>query len=372
MRDITTLLDDKTTLGFFKYTRNGKLVNITPGIPLLFGYSRKEFPTIKFEDLLADSSMYLYLSLKFKQYGKLTSEKVLMRRKDNSNFWALVSLQYNEGTKSTYLIGYIEDISHAVDQENRMRHLENDYHRVKQQLDRFIYSASHDIRSPVSSILGLINIMKSDYKDEKSSRFVELLEVSVKRLDRFVYELASFAENEKREVKDSRIDFANLLDEVLERLDTHPAYQVVNIRKTVTVGTTFYSDFLRIKLILNHVIKNALDYYDTQKAKPTMLINIKSNDLNASIEILDNGIGISKIHLDKVFDLFYRASSFSKGSGMGLYLVREAVTKLNGVAEINSELGVGTSLRIVIPNSKKGIAANNKLQLKSKAAKHLA
>jgi PAS domain S-box-containing protein len=331
----------------------------------LFGYSREEFLVLTFDQLLADPFMFTHLKLKFvQQQNQLSEERILMIRKDGTNFWAHFSAKLVKEKESEWIAGFVEDITAAITMENQLKDLENDHQRTQYELDRFIYSASHDIRSPVCSILGLINIMKLDYTDSKSRKFIELLEVSAQRLDRFVVDLGSFAENSRKDIKSKQINFKEVLSEILERLKDHASFSRVTINHEINCDAIFYSDYFRMRLILNQIIKNSLDFCDLGKRTPKITVQISASQDKAIIEILDNGIGIAKTHLEKVFDLFYRATSISKGSGIGLYVTREAVIKLGGVISIHSEYGIGTSLKIELPNSHKGVVATRKWKLK--------
>lgn len=368
MNDLLNLFEDNLKVGVFRICRSGKFKTIGNSLPGLFRYSRKEFLHVTAEQLLADPFMFTHLKLKFSQHNELHNERILLMRKDSSNFWANLNVKLVNEKGKEHLAGCIEDISTVVSLENRLKDAENDYERSRYELDRFIYSASHDIRSPISSILGLINIMKLDYTDSKSKKFIELLEVSAHRLDRFVIELSSFAENSRKDIKSKPIDFKVALSEALDRLKDHPSFSLIKVNHEISNESIFYSDYFRIRLILNQIIKNAFDFCDVKKRTPLISIQIHSTQEKVIIEILDNGIGIAHTHLEKVFDLFYRASSVSKGSGIGLYVTREAIIKLGGTISINSEYGVGTSIKLELPNSNKGVVATSKWKLKNKIA----
>ncbi len=168
----------------------------------------------------------------------------------------------------------------------------------------------------------------------------------------------------REDIKSKPIDFNKVLSELVQRLSDHPSFKEVKINYEIASDSIFYSDFFRIRLIVNQIIKNSLDFCDLNKRTPLIDIQISTTQEKAIIEILDNGIGIANTHVENVFDLFYRASRLSKGSGIGLYVTREAVIKLKGIISINSEYGVGTSLKIQIPNSIKGKVATSKWKLK--------
>tara|TARA_R110002060_G_scaffold42836_8_gene54347 strand:- start:30 stop:425 length:396 start_codon:yes stop_codon:yes gene_type:complete len=112
----------------------------------------------------------------------------------------------------------------------------------------------------------------------------------------------------------------------------------------------FVSDSKRISILLNNFISNAIKYHDLNKNIPTVWVNIKTTKKEAIIEIKDNGLGIAEEQLDKIFNMFYRISSQIMGSGIGLYIVKEVLAKLNGTIEVESELGEGSMFILKIPN----------------------
>src|SRR5690606_2411321 len=93
-------------------------------------------------------------------------------------------------------------------------------------------------------------------------------------------------------------------------------------------------------------------------------INVNITPLEATFEVIDNGIGVATQHVHNVFNMFYKASERSKGAGLGLYIVKESVHQLQGKILFESEIGFGSVFRFIIPNDKKGKLLNQKLRLK--------
>jgi signal transduction histidine kinase len=237
--------------------------------------------------------------------------------------------------------------------------------KAQTELDRFIYSASHDIRSPISSIQGLINIMKIEFQDIHSTHLIDLMAVSISRLERFVLGLTTFAQNSKREVRVTEIDFERMVGVILNRLVDLPSFYKISVSSEIVEGASFFADRFRLRVALSAVIKNSFDFSDLRKANPFVSIKITTHAENAVIEILDNGVGIASTHQARVFEMFYRGSDLSTGSGIGLYTARDAVVRLGGNISLNSEYGIGTSVRIVIPNTIKGRLSVKKKSMKS-------
>lgn len=220
-----------------------------------------------------------------------------------------------------------------------------------EELNNFVYRVSHDLRAPITSVEGLINIIKLELKSKSSDLrpFISLLEDRMKNLDRFIYDILNYSRNIRTSVSIEKIEFRSIISacfEELEYLDN-----AMKIKKTIQVSPkSFFNDKMGIHEIFRNIISNAIKYAHKSKDSNTIDINIKINKKEANISIRDNGIGIARDVLPKIFDMFYRGSELSKGSGIGLYLVTQSVDKMGGKIDVKSTLGKGTEFVIQLPN----------------------
>ncbi|ADR21718.1 hypothetical protein MATR_06490 [Marivirga tractuosa] len=219
--------------------------------------------------------------------------------------------------------------------------------KVNSELDGFVYSASHDLRSPLASLLGLINLGRSD--TQNIELYLDKMEKSVKRLDDFIAEIIDFSSNERKEVVCDQLEFEPIVDNIIEELSFLDSNERVRKNINIQQSCIFQTDKRRMAIIFRNLISNALKYYDDSKENPFLKIEIRSNSKSAHIIIEDNGIGISKNEQEEVFKMFYRATERSTGSGLGLYIVLETVEKLGGVITMSSERYKGTKFDIIIP-----------------------
>ena len=125
----------------------------------------------------------------------------------------------------------------------------------------------------------------------------------------------------------------------------------------------FFGDTERLEIILDNIIRNCIHFYDINKARPFIKVNITIEMQQVMLKFIDNGIGIGQQHLDHIFDMFYKASHLSKGAGLGLFIVKETLEKLHGTIRFESEVGFGTLIMVSIPNDHKGRLINRKLEL---------
>jgi len=222
--------------------------------------------------------------------------------------------------------------------------------KANTELDRFVYSASHDLRAPLSSLLGLINISKLAGKPEELKRNLTMMEERIAHLDSFIKEIINYSRNSRLAVQAQNVNLLDLITDVIDSLRF--SEQAANITMDIQVSPNhqIVADSNRLKVVLTNLVSNSIRYADFTKSKPLIQIEASNVDNKTKIRVTDNGQGIPKEHHDKIFDMFYRASENSKGSGLGLYIVMETLTRLGGSIEATSELGSGSTFIIILPN----------------------
>lgn len=233
-----------------------------------------------------------------------------------------------------------------------MNHLLNqELSEANSVLDKFVYSCSHDLKGPLASIKGLIRLAEKSTRDDITDECLHLINESVVRMDHFLKSLESFVGNARGPIVKTSINFNESIAKVLEDHLEYVRTSKIKLKVRIKQDHQFMSDHLRIHLILEHLIQNALNFQDLKKTEKFVDIDIRVTPQNATIEICDNGEGISKENIGDIFQMFYRSSEASKGSGLGLYIVQEAVNKLHGEISVASSKGVGSNFVIKIPNN---------------------
>lgn len=210
-------------------------------------------------------------------------------------------------------------------------------------LDRFLYSTSHDLRAPIASVLGLTHVAKLEGKNSEITHYFDKIEARVKKLDEVISDILSYSKNSKRPLKIDKVDFNALLDEVISDLKFNKGASSIRLKFDHSKDNYTVCDPAQLKIILNNLLANAVKYHDLQKDDPFIEVVFKRTLNTVSITIKDNGNGIASEHLEKIFDMFYRATTDSDGSGLGLFIVKEAAKKMGGQIKVSSVPGAGST-----------------------------
>jgi signal transduction histidine kinase len=218
---------------------------------------------------------------------------------------------------------------------------------ANKELDKFVYSASHDLRAPITSLKGLVELAKEEENIEELKNYISLMDQSLMKQDQFISDIIDYSRNKRLELRNENVNLNETIEEVILQHRHIKEANEIQIHKDLSVKN-INSDPLRIKIILNNLVSNAIKYSD--KNKSTRFIQIKIFSFNAflKIEVQDNGIGIKDEYIDKVFDMFFVTNS-NLGSGLGLYITKEAVDNLNGSITVCSKFNVGTTFTVLIP-----------------------
>lgn len=223
-----------------------------------------------------------------------------------------------------------------------------------EELETFIYKSTHDMRSPIASILGLLSITETEKNDpSESQRYFGIIKQQIGHLDNILQKLIETTRIRKNEKIIQLIDFKVTIEHVINSLAFMNGFKDIKFETFVSVNQKFHSDKLLIVSIFQNIIDNAIKYRNASAKNSFIKIEVADQNGGVKIIIEDNGIGIEE-HLQKeVFKMFYRATDQSSGSGLGLYTVSHTLKKLNGQIKLSSKEKSGTTFTIYIPNEKK-------------------
>lgn len=237
--------------------------------------------------------------------------------------------------------------------KKRTKNLDNTVKKLNKtvgELDRFVYSASHDLSAPLKSILGLINILKIDPSKSQLSECLGYIENSIYKLEDVIKSLISYSRNNRLEIKIESFNLCELVNEVVSELAFMPRADSIGFIIDITKTRTISTDRQRLSVILHNLISNSIKYADFDKPEPKVMIGFKHKDEQYKIYVKDNGPGIEKHHLKKIFKMFYRGTEKSTGSGLGLFIANETSAALGGSLKVKSIMGGETEFSVLLPN----------------------
>ncbi|HCW07833.1 MAG TPA: hypothetical protein DGG95_10775 [Cytophagales bacterium] len=185
-------------------------------------------------------------------------------------------------------------------------------------------------------------------KGNNFENYLDKIEKSVTKLDGFIRDIIDFSRNARTEVEAELIDFKTLILEVFENLKYLDEKDRIKRIVKVDVQGEFYSDKKRLSVVLNNIIANAIKYSNPHAETPFIEVRVKQNSSVTEMVISDNGIGIAEEHIDNIFKMFYRGDAKSRGSGIGLYIVKETLERIQGTISVHSEYGKGSTFSIVL------------------------
>lgn len=275
-----------------------------------------------------------------------TDMKSLIDAVNKGKIYRYLTKPWEENTLRNTIINATESYNDKVFLKEKVKELE----RANEELSRFIYSASHDLRAPLTTVIGLVKLLRSDERSDFDKKIIENIDLSVKKLDDFVKKIIDYYKNERQENVIEKIDMNAIVDSILNSLGLHNS-QNITFHKNIDDTINFYSDSFRLYIIVSNLISNAVKYHNPNNPNPSIWYTFSADEQNCTIEIKDNGMGIEKEYLDRIFEMFFRTetSSLLAGSGIGLYIVKETVSKLNGSISVESEINHGTTFKVKLP-----------------------
>jgi signal transduction histidine kinase len=233
--------------------------------------------------------------------------------------------------------------------EKRLNNKNEELIKVNKELDRFVYSASHDLRSPISSVRGLISLVKLNPNSPDAKSYLDMMDTQLIGLNKFIEDIVVYSRNSRVAVKTDLIQLKKLVDEILNGLQFYPGSEKIKIHVNIPEDLTVRSDTTRVRIVLANLLSNAFKYSNPTKENAFIKIGYTKNQTHLEISIQDNGTGIDQQYLTKIFDMFFQANDNAVGSGLGLYIVKETLEKIQGDIRVQSEVGKGTEFIVTLP-----------------------
>ncbi|MEO5976107.1 MAG: PAS domain S-box protein [Chryseolinea sp.] len=326
-------------------TDEGKVSQVNNGFEEMFGYTLNDLRDRSVNDFIVPEELTnegVDLNNIIAGHKVISIETIRRHRNGKRINVILYGMPVMMDNETIGIYGVYVDITERkrVEEELNVRNTE---------LDNFVYKVSHDLRAPLSSILGLVNLAKLPGNTDNPMDYIDIIGSKVDHLDHFIGDVLSHSKNLKIDISTMQVNFKEIIEDTFSDLNYLEGAK--GIARLIKIeGIEFYSDPWRIAEILRNLISNAIKYRKLDQVTSEIGIKISVDHLRAEISFVDNGIGIDEFNLAKVFEMFYRATEQSDGSGIGLYIVKNAVEKLGGQITLSSRVDHGTRFNIILPN----------------------
>lgn len=217
------------------------------------------------------------------------------------------------------------------------------------ELDSFFYRISHDLKGPITSMMSLSYLAKLEVKDETASKFLTEFEGQATRLNTILDGLLTLTKMSFNTDSKQDIDFEKIVYDCISSYKFLDNFKAVEFKINVTEGIALNAEWALVNTIIQNLIENGIKYARTEDNSPEITIDISADKHSIFISVADNGIGMSEETQSKIFKMFFRANRTIQGTGLGLHILNRAIEKLNGDIKLESELGVGSTFTVSLP-----------------------
>jgi len=247
--------------------------------------------------------------------------------------------------------GDLDCYSTIIRDISQLKQTEGDLKYKNNELDTFVYRVSHDLRGPIASMMGLYNVVKYEINDETSLAFFEMYNKQILRLNETIVALIDLTRIKEVTNEPTEISFEEIVDGIVHSFSHISGFETTQFEKTYKLHRPYHGDKSLLTTIIQNLIENAIKYGRPEvQSLVKISIEMISDKEGLIIKVEDNGRGIKKEIQTEVFNMFFRGDDTNTmGSGLGLYILKNAVDKLDGKINLKSEANVGSSFTIGIP-----------------------
>ena len=342
-RDALIDILDQVEEGVFWVDFSGRIIKVNKAAILKTGYSQHELPGMEIFQLSSNftiSNWYGHIDKLSKR--KKASFKQTLTTKSGRFLPVSVKTHIIDSGSTSFICAVVKDIKKLKEERSQ-------FQRVLYEYDKLIYRLSHDLRSPISTILGLVNLAKKDCTSDQNE-YMQLIEATLQKQNRLMMDVHHLSTIHTTPIQSDDVNFPDLINDIIggipvekEDMDTKWSYRF-------KLHAPFFSDHYLISKILSPIIENAVQFGRHPDRTSKIRVSVNTDQHGAHILVKDNGPGIDAIIRDQVFEMFFRGSSNSKGSGLGLYIAKIAASKLR--AKLKLKTGrEGTTFEVFIPHT---------------------
>jgi PAS domain S-box-containing protein len=343
---------ENMNLGLLELDKNDYILMPNNCFCDIFGYTKEE---------LIGKSVFSILFEKLNKKGKKRQDnfinsigiqeiEILTKKGEIRNLLFTSTSNYDTRGNIYGSIGIYLDITKTKELEHELSTSNIELKKINSELDTFVYRVTHDLRTPVLSITGLVDLIKydSNKKVAENIELINLVSESTQRLDDTIQEILNYSRNARLNIEIKTLDIVETVTTIYNDIK-FASNKKIDFECNFNSITHIEKDPYRLKKILKNIIGNAIKYSNPSIRNPNIKFKIEETAKKYYITISDNGLGIKEEHIDKIFKMFFRGTSKSVGTGLGLFIVKEAVEKLNGETKVASKFNFGTTFIIKLP-----------------------
>lgn len=338
---------EQIAVGIAYLSTTGKWMRTNNQLCAITGYSKEEIERLSYVQLYPAE----YKAHVLENFNKILNGENAncclqkkLQKKDGSLIWVeqLLTLIRDEQNNPLYVTIIIKDIDEAKRNEVQLAYR-------NKELDTFIYRSSHDLRGPITTLMGLSNLGMLEAQDEETKEIFSNSQKVATKMEKILDDLMAVTQIKQHKTNVSSIDANTLVHMAIKNLKNIEKLKQTELATDIDDNIRYNTDEELMKIIVSQLIENAVSFNNPVKHHK-VLVSTTASASTINISVTDNGVGISPSDIDSIFDLYYRGKNVDRGSGIGLYLVKSAVEKLGGKIAVNSKEGMGTEVLISIPN----------------------
>jgi signal transduction histidine kinase/tetratricopeptide (TPR) repeat protein len=215
------------------------------------------------------------------------------------------------------------------------------------ELDTFFYRSSHDFRRPITTFLGLSEVAQITVKDESALDLFGKVKETAQALDKMIRKLQAVSDVGAQELVFKDVLLREMIENILIDFKDEIDHKRIRVIKEISLVRSFESYPALIKVIIENLVENAIQFCNP--ASPFVKISVNSESAAVVISVADNGQGIPEEYRERIYDMYFRGSVSSRGNGLGLYIVKKAISSLNGNIQFNTQVHEGTVFTVTLP-----------------------
>jgi PAS domain S-box-containing protein len=272
--------------------------------------------------------------------GKVPNQERAWKHKNGDTIYVLCSSLYTQVGERHFICVTGQNITERKKEEEKLS-------ASNKELSSFIDNASRDLRGPLASIQGLVNLSRLGINSSQSN--MEMIEAATHKIDDTLRQLEKAMKIKSLVQFNDEIDFENLIRDIMKKFTHLNGFGRLKVELDIAFRGIFISNKVVIETILHNIIENAVTYQNPSAGTPAIKVQVLGDKQEIQLIVEDNGTGIEEAMQGNIFDMYFRGNEGSHGSGLGLYLVKKGVDLLKGTIQLRSVAGKGSVFTVLLP-----------------------